>query len=161
MRIADYIGQACGNLWKKKLRTFLTTSGVVIGIGALVSMFAFGQGIQRNVTEQFNKLDLFNYINVYARGSLRQPRHHHDPDDEGWRAEGERSCRRECATAGQRIPGGGEEDRRGGDCVSGVAFSGPDSPGGQGTIDAGPGLVGGHLPLGTDVVACGAMLRCE
>jgi putative ABC transport system permease protein len=87
MRIADYIEQACGNLWKKKLRTFLTTSGVVIGIGALVSMFAFGQGVQRNVTEQFNKLDLFNYVNVYARGSLRQPRHHHDPDEEGWRAE--------------------------------------------------------------------------
>ena len=83
MRIADYIEQACGNLWKKKLRTFLTTSGVVIGIGALVSMFAFGQGVQRNVTEQFNKLDLFNYINVYARGSLRGPRHH-DPDEEGW-----------------------------------------------------------------------------
>jgi len=89
MRIADYIEQACANLRKKKLRTFLTTSGVVIGIGALVCMFAFGQGIQRNVTEQFNKLDLFNYINVYARGSLRQPRHHHDPDDEGWRAEGD------------------------------------------------------------------------
>jgi len=83
MRVSDYIGQACGNLWKKKLRTFLTTSGVVIGIGAMVCMFAFGQGVQRNVTEQFNKLDLFNYINVYARGSLRQPRHHHDPDEEG------------------------------------------------------------------------------
>jgi len=88
MRISDYIGQACGNLWKKKLRTFLTTSGVVIGIGALVCMFAFGQGVQRNVTEQFNRLDLFNYINVYARGSLRRPGHHHDPDEEGWRAEG-------------------------------------------------------------------------
>jgi len=88
MRISDYIGQACGNLWKKKLRTFLTTTGVVIGIGALVCMFAFGQGVQRNVTEQFNRLDLFNYINVYARGGDRGPRRHHDPDEEGWRAEG-------------------------------------------------------------------------
>jgi len=87
MRISDYIEQACGNLWKKKLRTFLTISGVVIGIGALVCMFAFGQGVQRNVTAQFNKLDLFNYINVYARGGDRQPRHHHDPDEQGWRAE--------------------------------------------------------------------------
>jgi len=83
MRIADYIEQACGNLWKKKLRTFLTTSGVVIGIGALVCMFAFGQGVQRNVTEQFNKLDLFNYINVYARGGDRRREHSHDPDEEG------------------------------------------------------------------------------
>ena len=81
MRISDYIGQACGNLWKKKLRTFLTTSGVVIGIGALVSMFAFGQGIQRNITDQFKKLDLFNYINVFTPGGHRGRGPSHDPDD--------------------------------------------------------------------------------
>jgi len=83
MRISDYIEQSFCNLWKKKLRTFLTTFGVVIGIGALACMFAFGQGIQKNVTEQFNKLNLFNYINVYARGSLRSPRDHYDPDEGG------------------------------------------------------------------------------
>ncbi len=83
MRIADYIEQACDNLRKKKLRTFLTTFGVVIGIGALVCMFAFGQGVQRNITEQFNKLDLFNYLNVYARGTSRHPGRHHDPDEGG------------------------------------------------------------------------------
>jgi putative ABC transport system permease protein len=88
MRIADYIDQACGNLWKKKLRTFLTACGVVIAIGAMVCMFAFGQGIQRNITEQFSKVDLFNYINVYARGGPGPHRHHHDPDDQGWQAEG-------------------------------------------------------------------------
>ncbi len=83
MRISDYVGQAGGNLWKKKLRTFLTTSGVVIGIGALVSMFAFGQGIQRNITDQFKKLDLFNYITVFSPGSQRGRGPHHDPDDPG------------------------------------------------------------------------------
>jgi len=80
MLISDYIEQACGNLRKKKLRTFLTTSGVVIGVGALVCMLAFGQGIQRNITDQFNKLDLFNYINVFARnrgGAVES----FDPDD--------------------------------------------------------------------------------
>ena len=40
MRITDYIEQSFSNLRKKKLRTFLTTFGVVIGIGALVCMFA-------------------------------------------------------------------------------------------------------------------------
>jgi putative ABC transport system permease protein len=80
MRTSDYIEQACGNLRKKKLRTFLTTSGVVIGIGALVSMLAFGQGIQRNITDQFNKVGLFNYINVStAREGGRPPSF--DPDD--------------------------------------------------------------------------------
>jgi putative ABC transport system permease protein len=87
MRISDYIRQACGNLWKKKLRTFLTTSGVVIAVGAMVCMFAFGQGIQRNITDQFSKVDLFNYVNVYARGGPGPHRHHHDPDEEGWQAE--------------------------------------------------------------------------
>jgi len=84
MRISDYIEQANANLWCKKLRTFLTTSGVVIGVGALVCMFAFGQGIQRNITDQFNKLDLFNYINVVARNSDGGPASHDpdDPDDE-------------------------------------------------------------------------------
>ena len=82
MRISDYVGQAGGNLWKKKLRTFLTTAGVVIGVGALVCMFAFGQGIQRNVTNQFNKLDLFNYINVFPGGGAGRPRDHYDPDDQ-------------------------------------------------------------------------------
>ena len=67
MRISDYIEQSLCNLWKKKLRTFLTTFGVVIGVGALVSMFAFGKGLQKNVTKTFNELELFNYLGVYQR----------------------------------------------------------------------------------------------
>jgi putative ABC transport system permease protein len=67
MRISDYIEQSFANLLKKKLRTFLTTFGVVIGIGALVSMFAFGKGMQKNVTGTFEELDLFNYMSVYPR----------------------------------------------------------------------------------------------
>ncbi len=67
MRFSDYIEQSFSNLRKKKLRTFLTTFGVVIGIGALVCMFAFGQGMQRNITDNFNKLELFNYLGVFQR----------------------------------------------------------------------------------------------
>jgi putative ABC transport system permease protein len=81
MRISDYIEQATANLWKKKLRTFLTTTGVVIGIGALVCMFAFGQGIQRNITDRFKELDLFNYITVSPPGSPGRRDQPFDPDD--------------------------------------------------------------------------------
>jgi len=89
MRITDYIEQAGGNLWKKKLRTILTTSGVVIGIGALVSMFAFGQGIQKNITDQFKKVDLFNYIIVSgARQGGRPPSFDPDDPDEAGRTDG-------------------------------------------------------------------------
>lgn len=65
MRISDYIEQSFSNLRKKKLRTVLTTSGVMIGIGALVSMLSFGKGVQKNITDNFKDLDLLNYIAVY------------------------------------------------------------------------------------------------
>ena len=69
MRISDYIDLSFSNLWKKKLRTFLTAFGVVIAIGALVCMVAFGKGMQKNVAERFRELELFNFITVYS-GSL-------------------------------------------------------------------------------------------
>jgi putative ABC transport system permease protein len=72
MRISDYIEQSFSNLWKKKLRTILTIFGVMIGIGALVSMFSFGQGIQDNITNTFNELQLFNYVSVYPRSENNQ-----------------------------------------------------------------------------------------
>jgi putative ABC transport system permease protein len=68
MRAADYIEQSFTNLRKMKLRTFLTTFGVIIGIGALVSMIAFGQGMQSNITKEFKELGLLNYISVYSDG---------------------------------------------------------------------------------------------
>ncbi len=80
MRTSDYIEEAWANLWKKKLRTFLTTCGVVIGIGALVTMFAFGQGVQRNIKKQFEELELFNYITASVDGRNRPGRANFDPD---------------------------------------------------------------------------------
>ena len=66
MKFLDYVEFSLSNLWKRKLRTFLTTFGVVIGIGALVAMVSFGKGIQRNVMEVFQTLELFNYITVFS-----------------------------------------------------------------------------------------------
>ncbi len=82
MRISDYIEQSLSNLRKKKLRTFLTTFGVVIGIGALVSMFSFGKGVQKNVTDSFKNMGLFNYIAVYPASGMSRTEHANmDPDD--------------------------------------------------------------------------------
>ena len=52
------------NLWRTKLRSVLTTLGVVIGIGALVSMVSFGIGMQENVTKEFRDNDLFTSMQV-------------------------------------------------------------------------------------------------
>lgn len=80
MKLADTMEQAWGNLWKKKLRTVLTICGVVIGIGSLVCMFAFGQGIQRNIQEQFEQLELFNYVNVSVKKENRDRQQPGDPN---------------------------------------------------------------------------------
>ncbi|MFC1781681.1 ABC transporter permease [Planctomycetota bacterium] len=72
MRISDYFEQAFNNLWKKKLRTFLTIFAVVIGIGALVCMFAFGKGVQKNIIDSINQVGLFNYISVSERSGRIQ-----------------------------------------------------------------------------------------
>jgi putative ABC transport system permease protein len=66
MKLIDYIDLSFSNLWKRKLRTFLTTFGVVIGIGALVAMVSFGKGMQKNVSDQFENLELFNYVTVFS-----------------------------------------------------------------------------------------------
>lgn len=66
MKLIDYIDLSFSNLWKRKFRTFLTTFGVIIGIGALVAMVSFGKGMQKNVSDQFKNLELFNYVTVFS-----------------------------------------------------------------------------------------------
>jgi putative ABC transport system permease protein len=64
MKSVDLVQFSLDNLWRTKLRTVLTTLGVIIGIGALVAMVSFGTGMQRNVTEAFTANDLFTSIRV-------------------------------------------------------------------------------------------------
>jgi putative ABC transport system permease protein len=80
MRLSDHIQLSFSNLWKSKLRTFLTTFGVTIGIGALVSMISFGRGMQKNVAESFQALELFNSITVLPGGFMSE-REGRDPDE--------------------------------------------------------------------------------
>jgi len=63
----DKITMPFSNLWRTKLRSFLTISGVTIAIGAFVAMLSFGAGNQQYVTEQFNQLGLFTTMYVYPR----------------------------------------------------------------------------------------------
>ncbi|MBD3413946.1 MAG: FtsX-like permease family protein [Candidatus Aminicenantes bacterium] len=65
MKLSDYLSFSLSNLWSRKLRSLLTVFGVMIGIGALVSMISFGKGMQKNVTDVFKKMELFNYISVF------------------------------------------------------------------------------------------------
>ncbi len=83
MDLRDMLHISIGNLWRMKLRTFLTASGVVIAIAAFVAMLSFGAGMQENVAEQFNKLGLFNTMIVYEkRTESDNERRHRNQDDE-------------------------------------------------------------------------------
>ena len=64
MRLNDLILLGFSNLWNTKLRTILTTLGVVIGIGALSSMVSFGTGMEKNITETFKENELFTSLHV-------------------------------------------------------------------------------------------------
>ncbi|MFH1686045.1 MAG: FtsX-like permease family protein [bacterium] len=65
MTIRDLVEISLGNLWRMKLRAFLTISGVVIAIAAFVAMLSFGAGNQQFVETQFNDLGLFHTMQVY------------------------------------------------------------------------------------------------
>jgi putative ABC transport system permease protein len=67
MKLPDMIGLGLDNLRRTKLRTFLTTLGVVIGIGALTSMISFGTGMQKNITDTFKENDLFTSIYITSK----------------------------------------------------------------------------------------------
>jgi len=79
---------AVSNLWRTKLRTTLTALGVVIGIGALVSMMSFGTGMQKNITDMFEENDLFTRMQVLPEKINIEEAMRGDPDDLVRRASG-------------------------------------------------------------------------
>lgn len=83
MRIIDYISMAMSNLKKRKLRTFITTFAVAIGVIIIVVMLGFGTGLQQIVVKQMSKLDDMYAIQVAPYKNI-------NIDDEGINSEGER-----------------------------------------------------------------------
>ncbi len=79
MTLRDQVGLALGNLGRTRLRTLLTTLGVVIGIGAMTSMVSVGSGMQRNVLKAFNEQNLLTTVTVQPAGAA--PMRSFDPDD--------------------------------------------------------------------------------
>jgi len=65
MTFQDLVANSTGNLWRMKLRSFLTIAGIVIAIAAFVAMVSFGAGVQKNIKTQFDELGLFSMMHVY------------------------------------------------------------------------------------------------
>ncbi|MEM2089480.1 MAG: ABC transporter permease [Candidatus Pacearchaeota archaeon] len=68
--IIDYFKLAIKNLKSRRLRSFLTILGIVIGVAAIVALISLGQGLQSSVVEQFSVLGS-NTLTITARASIR------------------------------------------------------------------------------------------
>ena len=55
MSLIDLLRMSSGNLKRRKLRTFLTVLGVVIGTASIVVMISLGLGLQKSMYEDIEK----------------------------------------------------------------------------------------------------------
>lgn len=69
MTFRDLVELSFFNLFKTKLRTLLTVSGVVIAIATFTAMMSFGAGNQKFISDIYNELGLFTSMKVYAMES--------------------------------------------------------------------------------------------
>ncbi|MBW1811127.1 MAG: ABC transporter permease [Deltaproteobacteria bacterium] len=70
MLISDLIGGAFSALRANKLRSGLTTLGIVIGVGAVVAMMAMTSGFETYINEQFSGLGS-NTFQIQKRPAMR------------------------------------------------------------------------------------------
>ena len=69
MLLGETVAVAFQSIRANKLRSLLTMLGIVIGVGAVITMVALGSGAQKAVEERINALGA-NLLNVYA-GQMR------------------------------------------------------------------------------------------
>lgn len=65
--IVDYFKLAFNNLRRKKLRSWLTILGVLIGITAVVSLIGLGEGLETAISSQFG-ISVTNVLTIQAGG---------------------------------------------------------------------------------------------
>ncbi|MCR5701769.1 MAG: ABC transporter permease [Lachnospiraceae bacterium] len=75
MRLSDILGMSLTNLWRRKIRTFLTVLGVVIGTASIVVMLSLGLGLKAAMLAQVSTAGGLTEITVtsesdYGEGDL-------------------------------------------------------------------------------------------
>ncbi|MGN0334449.1 MAG: ABC transporter permease [Lachnospiraceae bacterium] len=70
MRLIDLLRMSASNLWRRKLRTFLTVLGVIIGTASIVVMISLGLGLSRSTREQIERSGGLTMITVYENYSM-------------------------------------------------------------------------------------------
>ncbi len=56
MLVQEIIWVALGAIRANKLRSFLTTLGIIIGVSAVIAMVSLGEGAQRTMEEQISRM---------------------------------------------------------------------------------------------------------
>jgi ABC-type antimicrobial peptide transport system permease subunit len=68
MRIFDIFGMCLRNLYKRKLRTFLTLLGVMIGTGSIILMISLGLATDAQFAQMIENMDMdMTAISVWQR----------------------------------------------------------------------------------------------
>ena len=68
MSLIDLLRMSSGNLKRRKLRTFLTVLGVVIGTASIVVMISLGLGLQQSTYKEIEKSGGLTTIQVTGKG---------------------------------------------------------------------------------------------
>lgn len=68
MNSLDLLRMSCGNLWRRKLRTFLTMLGVVIGTSSIILMLSLGFAMDASFKESLQQMGSLNVIEVNRFG---------------------------------------------------------------------------------------------
>jgi putative ABC transport system permease protein len=68
MKLTTLIKVAMSSVWNNKMRSFLTMLGIIIGISSVIILVGMGQGTQKQVSDQIEKLGT-NLITVSITGN--------------------------------------------------------------------------------------------
>lgn len=70
MKISDIIEMSMLNLWRRRVRTFLTVLGVIIGTTSIVVMVSIGVGVQQSLMKMEESFGGLKEIMVYPEGDM-------------------------------------------------------------------------------------------
>jgi len=70
MKPGDLFGMALSNLWRRKLRTFLTILAVIIGAALVSLIISLGDGLQTFIERQFGAIFPENAITAYSGADI-------------------------------------------------------------------------------------------
>ncbi|MCI8638397.1 MAG: ABC transporter permease [Coprococcus sp.] len=82
MSLTDLLRMSIGNLKRRKLRTFLTVLGVIIGTASIVVMISLGLGLQQSMYDELEQSGGLTMLTVTGQGAGESMYYYSDRDEE-------------------------------------------------------------------------------